>query len=116
MSSAITTGGFNTAIGYSAGNNITTGTSNTLIGVDAGNGIGGGTQNICIGRAANLSSGAASNELVLGSSTYYVATNGGPTTYFATATAGAVALPAAALGFIRIYLNGTNVKLAVYGN
>ena len=64
-----------------------------------------------------MSAVGISNELSIGSASagQYVATNGGATTYFATATAGAVVL-GLAQGFIRINLNGTFVKIPVYGN
>jgi hypothetical protein len=116
MGNAIATGSANVVIGSGSGTNIVAGSSNTLIGTDAGNGLGAGTQNICIGRAANTPLGASVNELVLGSATYYVATNGGPTTYFAAGAAGGVAVPVTCSGFIRIYLNGTYVKIPVYPN
>jgi hypothetical protein len=53
--------------------------------------------------------------LSIGGTTAYVATNGAAATYFPTATVGAVVL-GSALGFIRILLNGTFVKIPVYGN
>jgi hypothetical protein len=62
------------------------------------------------------SGSTVSSELCIGSPTYFVATNGAATTYFPTASAGAVALPAACLGFIRINLNSSFVKIPVYGN
>ena len=68
-----------------------------------------------IGRDANTTAAGTVNELAIGSSSFYVATNGAAATYFPTATAGAVAL-GLAQGFIRINLNGTLVKIPVYGN
>jgi hypothetical protein len=68
-----------------------------------------------MGRDSQTLVNSDGNQLVLGSASYYVATNGFATTYFPTATAGAVVL-GSALGFIRILLNGTYVKIPVYGN
>ena len=48
----LTTGEGNTALGYSAGNNVTTGDFNTLIGSNAGAGITTGTANIVVGNLA----------------------------------------------------------------
>ena len=92
------TNGANTALGSGAGANITT-----------------GINNICIGVSASASAAGISNELSIGSSGNFVATNGAAATYFATATAGAV-VPGNCQGFIRILLNGTFVKIPVYGN
>jgi hypothetical protein len=117
MGSAITTGGFNTCVGRSAGSALLGGSDNTFIGNTAGSTTTTGTQNICIGSNSTMSAAGISNELSIGSAFggQYVATNGGAATYFPTATAGAVVL-ASALGFIRINLNGTFVKIPVYGN
>ena len=112
----INTAAGNIIIGSGAGTNISSGGSNLLIGADSGNNLTSGNQNICIGRAANISSGTGTNEFALGSNTYYVATNGGPTTYFNTATALSTGVLPATCGFIRIYLNGATVKIPVYGN
>jgi hypothetical protein len=133
---AITTGDGNTIVGGGAGQSVTTGASNTIIGRNAGWTFGfglttganniyigetagsnatTGSSNICIGRASNLSGATVSNELVIGSAANFVATNGAAATYFPTATAGAVVL-GNAQGFIRINLNGTLVKIPVYGN
>lgn len=110
-----TTGTNQTAVGRQA-LNVATGSNNTAFGSGAGSNITSGTNNICIGVSANVSGATNSNELVIGSNTSFVATMGAATTYYNTATAGAVALPAASLGFIRIYLNGSFVKIPVYGN
>jgi hypothetical protein len=105
--SAVVTGPYNTGIGTSSLASLTSGSSNTALGTNAGSNVTTGSSNIAIGRDALISGVGVTNELSIGSAAYYVATNGGATTYFATATAGAVALPAASLGFIRINLNGT---------
>lgn len=116
MGSAIVTGINNTCIGTYAGAGITTGGGNVFLGYDVCSTTNVGASNIGIGSGVRSSATSISNELAIGSNAAYVATNAGPTTYYATATAGAVALPVASLGFIRIYLNGAFVKLAVYGN
>ena len=104
-----------TAIGTSAGNILAAGSSNTIIGHDAGSNVTTGDSNICIGRSATTSAAGTSNEIVIGSTTYFAGTPTG-ITYYATATAGTIALPALSLGFIRILLNGAYVKIPVYGN
>jgi len=97
----------NTAIGYNAGASITTGASNTVIGYNAAQAtLTTGASNIIIGASATTAAASTSNSLVIGSSTNYVATNGGATTYYATT--------GASLGYIQIRLNGSNVKIQVY--
>lgn len=86
---AVTTGSYNVCAGFNAGNNITTGSSNIVLGTDA-----------------QTAAATDSNQLVLGSATRFVATNGGATTYYATA--------GASLGYVQIRLNGANVKIPVY--
>jgi hypothetical protein len=115
MGLAVVTSGDNTCIGDNAGANIAGGGTNTCIGSAAGSNIVGGGSNICIGVNAATSAAGNSNELSIGSSVQYVATNGAAATYFATATAGAV-IAGNPQGFIRIRLNGTFVKIPVYGN
>ena len=105
----------NTAIGFNSLLNAT-GSNNTALGSDSFSNVGTGTNNIGLGVGCRVSASTVSNELSIGSSAQFVATNGGATTYFPTASAGAVALPAACLGFIRIYLNASFVKIPVYGN
>ena len=75
-----------------------------------------GTNNICIGVSSNASAAGVNNELVIGSSTSFVATNGGATTYFTTASALSSGSLPVNCGFIRVYLNGSFVKIPVYGN
>ncbi len=60
----------------------------------------------CIGVNATTAAAADSNQLVIGASGNYVATNGGATTYYATA--------GASLGYIQVRLNGANVKIQVF--
>jgi len=109
------TGGSNTSVGASSGNALTSGTANTILGFQAGQLVSTGSSNIAIGTASSFSAFGISNELVLGSAVNFVATNGAAATYFPTATAGAV-VAGNPTGFIRIYLNGTFVKIPVYGN
>lgn len=109
-----TSGTGQTAVGRQA-LNAATGSNNTAFGSNAGANITSGTSNICIGVSSDTSSATVSNELVIGSSAQFVATNGAAATYFATATAGAV-VPGNCQGFIRIRLNGSFVKIPVYGN
>jgi len=102
-----TGGDGNVAIGYLAGGVLTTGQNNTIIGTNAcvANLIT-GSSNIVIGSGADTLSGSASNKLVIGSSANYVATDGGPTTYYATA--------GSSDGYIIINLNGREVKIEVF--
>lgn len=103
------TGSRNTAVGRNALNGsagASTGSDNVCIGERAGDSITTGASNIVIGSNADLAAATDSNKLVIGDATNYVATNGGATTYYATA--GALA------GYIIVRLNGTDVKLPVY--
>ena len=115
MGAAIVTGGFNTAIGTSAGNSLTSGINNTLIGNNAAANLTIGNANICIGMNATVNVVSDSNTLAIGSSGQFVATNGGATTYYATATAGAI-VPLSFVGYMRIRLNGTFVKVPIYND
>jgi hypothetical protein len=116
MASA-STGGFNVAIGNSAGTSLTLGASNTLIGTSAGDNLTTGGSNICIGRNAVVSVTGISNELVIGSAAQFVGTTAaGSAGYFTTATAVSTGVLPATCGFIRIYLNGTFAKIPVYAN
>ncbi len=110
-----TTGIQSTAVGRSA-LLLTTGSNNTAFGSSAGSNITTGTNNICIGVSANASAASNSNELVIGSSTSFVATAGGATTYYTTASALSTGSLPPNCGFIRVYLNGSFVKIPVYGN
>ena len=94
---------------------MTSGESNTMLGVDAGNNIGTTSSNICIGRAAQIISGGG-NEIIIGSATYWVGTNGAANTYWPSAAAGAAVLPVGATGWWRLAINGTIRKIAVYGD
>ena len=115
LGNGILTGGFNTAIGDSAGTSLTTGINNTLIGYNTGANITIGNANICLGMNATCNAISDSNTLAIGSSGQFVATNGGATTYYATATAGAI-VPTNFGGYIRIRLNGTFVKVPIYND
>lgn len=103
---ANTGGTTNTGVGFQALLNNTTGSSNVAVGPFALGSTNGGSSNIALGREATTAASGDSNQLVLGSATYYVATNGGATTYYATA--------GALLGYMQIRLNGANVKIPVY--
>lgn len=112
----LSTADANVAIGAFACSSLTTGTNNVAIGYNACANTTTGSSNICIGRATATEAVNSNNQLVIGSSTYFVGTNGAANTYYATATAGAVALPAAAVGFWRVIINGTPRKIAVYAD
>ena len=103
---SLNNGNNNTAVGYNAGTGVTTGANNTIIGSSAGGTLTTGSTNIFIGAGSTASAAGDSNTLVIGSSTNYVATNAGATTYYATT--------GASLGYIQIRLNGANVKIQVY--
>jgi hypothetical protein len=89
----------NIGIGHNAAANLTTGTSNIVIGITA--------PSPAVG---------TSNMLALGSSTNWVATNGAAATYYNTATALSTGTLPATCGFIRVYLNGSWVKIPVYAD
>lgn len=65
---ALTTGYYNTILGFSAGSNITTGGDNALIGYQAGLSINEGNSNIAIGRDALVYNTTGSYNVVLGKS------------------------------------------------
>jgi hypothetical protein len=108
------TGFANTAFGGSAGVAVSTGSYNTFTGYNAGYLITTGASNIAIGVDASPANG--SNQLAIGSSARFVATNGGATTYYTTATALSTGTLPATCGFIRVYLNGSWVKIPVYAD
>jgi hypothetical protein len=116
MGTTIVTGGFNTAIGTSAGGILTAGTSNVFIGTDAGGTTTIGGSNILIGRSAITGAAGNSNEIAIGSATYFVGTNAAANTYYPTAVTGTVLPPAGATGFWRVLINGTARKIAVYAD
>jgi hypothetical protein len=103
------TGGSNTAVGRGAMTGVSgssTGVNNVAIGQSAGGGLTTGSGNIILGVDANAATPTTNNTFVLGSAGNFVATNGGPTTYYATA--------GASLGYIQIRLNGADVKIQVF--
>jgi hypothetical protein len=75
-----------------------------------------GSSNILIGVNANATAVNSTNQLSIGSSGQYVATNGAAATYFPNANTGVTLPPAGSNGFIRIILNGSVIKVAVYGD
>jgi hypothetical protein len=99
-------GNNNVAIGYQAQRATTTGSSNTVVGYQGGITLTTGASNVIIGAGADVAAVGDSNKLVLGSAGNYVATNGGATTYYATA--------GASLGYIQVRLNGADVKIQVF--
>jgi len=104
--SATASGASNVAVGYQALLNSTSGFNNVAVGYGAGNNITTGGVNICLGVNATTAAATTSNSLVIGSTGNYVATNGGATTYYATA--------GASLGYIQVRLNGADVKIQVF--
>jgi hypothetical protein len=114
IGNGITTGSYNTAIGLAAGYILTSGDRNTLLGTAAGDNITTGSSNICIGSDAQTSAAGASNELVVGSNARFVATDGAANTFFTSATALSTGVLPVTCGFIKINLNGTVRKIAVY--
>lgn len=58
--------GYNTLIGYQAGNSVTTGHSNTVIGTSAGDSLTTGHSNTVIGMNADTHSATGSNQTVIG--------------------------------------------------
>ena len=112
---AVVSASNNVALGTSALFTASTVSDTVAVGSGAGSNLTTGSSNICLGSASQGSAATVSNELSIGSAASFVGTNGAAATYFATATAGAVVL-GNAVGFIRINLNGTFVKIPVYGN
>ena len=116
MSAGIVTGAANSAFGSGSLAALTIGIGNVAIGINAGNTTTNGNGNIFIGANTAGTAAGTSNQLGIGSVGNYVATNGGPTTYFGAPSAGGVALPVTCSGFIQINLNGALVKIPVYPN
>ena len=56
----------NTAVGYTAGEQVSTGTNNTLIGESAGQDLETGSGNTALGYSTSFSSTSASNQIVIG--------------------------------------------------
>ena len=107
LGAATSNAGFqNVAVGVSALAAATSAKNNVAIGVNAGSALTSGSSNIIIGSGASVAAVTDSNQLVLGDATNYIATNGGATTYYATA--------GASLGYIQVRLNGANVKIQVF--
>ena len=67
-----------------------------------------GSKNICIGANAQVEAATSVNQIAIGSATYFVGTNGGPNTYYATA--------GASLGYWRVIINGTARKIQVFAD
>ena len=129
---AVTSGNSNTAVGAQAlvtnqtGNEnvavgsfalqLATADKNIAIGHNAAANLTTGTSNIVIGTTAPSPAVGTSNMLALGSSANWVATNGAAATYYTTATALSTGTLPATCGFIRVYLNGSWVKIPVYAD
>lgn len=109
------TGNANVAIGTNA-LNMCAGSGNTAIGQSAGSSATSAVDNIIIGRNAQLAVATDDNQLVIGSSGAWVATNGAAATYYTAATALSTGTLPATCGFIRVYLNGSWVKIPVYAD
>lgn len=101
------TGSNNTAVGFGC-LNVCAGLTNTAIGFQSGDFQTTGDSNIIIGANARTILATDSNQLVFGSSSQYVGTNGAANTYYATAGASA--------GYWRIVINGTVRKIQVYAD
>ena len=66
LSSTLTTGQFNTAIGYGTLDTVSSGSSNTCVGHDAGTAIIAGSSNTCIGQGAGKAITSGTNNVCIG--------------------------------------------------
>jgi len=114
MGSAIVTGAANVAVGSSCLGIITAGVGNTAIGHQAGQNLTTGGSNILLGANSAVSVATISNELVIGSSGNFVGTDAAANTFFTSATALSTGVLPVTCGFMKINLNGTIRKIAVY--
>jgi len=64
------TGYYNTALGYQAGDNLASGSNNVLLGSAAGGNLTSGSSNIIIGTNVNAQSATGSNQLNIGNAIY----------------------------------------------
>lgn len=67
LSSTLTTGQFNTAIGYGTLDTVSSGSSNTCVGHDAGTAIIAGGSNTCVGQGAGKAITSGTNNVCIGS-------------------------------------------------
>lgn len=103
------TGTGNISIGGSALSSLLfSGSSNVAVGYQAGAALSTGSSNITIGRAAATETTTSSNQICFGSTSYWVGTNGGPTVWWAGASG--------AIGYWRVIINGTAVKIPIYAD
>ena len=99
----------NTSFGSSTLSNLLfSGSSNVAVGYQAGAALSTGSSNIIIGRAAATETTTSSNQICFGSTSYWVGTNGGPTVWWAGASG--------AIGYWRVIINGTAVKIPIYAD
>lgn len=66
LSGAASSGFYNTAIGYQAGDNITSGGYNCLLGYFAGSGLTSGSGNVCVGERTGFTSTTTANSVLVG--------------------------------------------------
>lgn len=103
------TGIGNTSFGSSTLSNLLfSGSSNVAVGYQAGSTISTGSSNILLGRACATETASSSNQICIGSTSYWVGTNGGPSTWWAGASG--------AIGYWRVIINGIPVKIPVYAD
>ena len=103
------TGAGNTSVGGRTFNSIAfSGSDNIALGYSAGSSLTAGSSNIIIGRSAVTETATSSNQICFGSTSYWVGTNGGPSTWWAGASG--------AIGYWRVIINGVPVKIPVYAD
>lgn len=73
---SVTSGNFNTALGYQAGYDISSGADNTFVGAYAGDNISTGADNVMIGYDAGGTNGGVSNNVIIGHEAGSTATTG----------------------------------------
>lgn len=104
-----TTGIGNTSVGSSTLTNLLfSGSSNVAVGYQAGSTVSTGSSNILLGRSSATETAASSNQICIGSTSYWVGTNGGPAVWWAGASG--------AIGYWRVIINGIPVKIPVYAD
>lgn len=102
-------GSGNTSFGSRTFNGFAfSGSDNIALGYLAGSTLLSGSSNIIIGRSAVTESATSSNQICFGSTSYWVGTNGGPTVWWAGASG--------AIGYWRVIINGTAVKIPIYAD
>jgi hypothetical protein len=103
------TGVGNTSLGRQTLSSLSfSGSDNVAVGYLAGSTVSSGSSNILLGRSAATETAASSNQICIGSTSYWVGTNGGPTVWWAGASG--------AIGYWRVVINGTAVKIPVYAD